>query len=234
MTTTTKALILMIETHHIPAAQQAYNVLHDSILGLKIKPGQSVSEKEISTRIGVSRQPVREAFIRLSHEGLLNIRPQIGTFVTRLNVAQINEAAFIRVALECAAVRESIQKATKADIKKLHRIIESHQRANEDGDFDQVYIYDSAFHIKLFEISCYPGVWKMVNQARSYMLRLRSLSVVNMTYSVARSIEYHTQILTYIEKGDGEAAALSMKKHIESNVTYMERLIEEMPDYFET
>jgi DNA-binding GntR family transcriptional regulator len=55
-----------------------------------------------------------------------------------------------------------------------------------------------------------------------------------MTYSVARSIEYHTQILTYIEKGDGEAAALSMKKHIENNVTYMERLIEEMPDYFET
>ena len=226
--------MLMIETHHIPAAQQAYNVLHDSILGLEIKPGQSVSEKEISTRIGVSRQPVREAFIRLSHEGLLNIRPQIGTFVTRLNVAQINEAAFSRVALECAAVRESIQKATKADIKKLYRIIESHQRANEDRDFDQVYIHDSAFHIKLFEISGYPGVWKMVNQARSHMARLRSLSVVNMTYSVALSMEYHTQILTNIEKGDGKAAALSMKNHIESNVAYMERLIEEMPEYFET
>ena len=108
------------------------------------------------------------------------------------------------------------------------------KRANEDGDFDQVYIHDSAFHIKLFEISGYPGVWKMVNQARSHMARLRSLSVVNMTYSVAESIKYHTQILTLIESGNGEAAAKSMKKHIESNLAYMERLIEEMPSYFET
>jgi DNA-binding GntR family transcriptional regulator len=226
--------MLMIENHHIPAAQQAYNVLHDSILVLEMKPGQSVSEKEMATRIGVSRQPVREAFIRLSHEGLLNIRPQIGTFVTRLNVAKINEAAFTRVALECAAVRESVQKATKVDIKKLHRIIENHQRAYEDGDYDQVYSHDSAFHIKLFEVSGYPGVWKMVNQARSHMARLRSLSVSNMTYSVARSIEYHTQILSFIVSVDGEAAAQSMKNHIKSNVAYMERLIEEIPDYFET
>jgi DNA-binding GntR family transcriptional regulator len=55
-----------------------------------------------------------------------------------------------------------------------------------------------------------------------------------MTYSVARSIEYHTQILSFIVSVDGEAAAQSMKNHIKSNVDYMERLIEEIPDYFET
>ena len=227
-------MIKITATHHIPAAQQTYKILHDRILKLEMNPGQSVSEKDISMQIGVSRQPVREAFIRLSHEGLLTIRPQIGTFVTRLNVAQINEAAFTRVALECAIVRETIKKATKADFKKLHRIIEGHQQADEDGDYDQVYIQDTTFHIKLFEISSYPGVWKMVSQARSHMARLRSLSVANMTYSVAESIKYHTQILTLIESGNGEAAAKSMKKHIESNLAYMERLIEEMPSYFET
>ena len=84
---------------HVPAAQQAYLALHEQILRLDLQPGQSVSEKEISSQIGVSRQPVREAFIRLSQEGLLNIRPQVGTFVSRLNVAQIHEAVFARVAL---------------------------------------------------------------------------------------------------------------------------------------
>ena len=227
----------MIETQmaqHIPAAQKAYHVLHDRILKLEMKPGQSVSEKEISLQIGVSRQPVREAFMRLSQEGLLNIRPQIGTFVTRLNIAQINEAAFARVALECAAVRESTQKASQADIKGLHRIIEGHVQASVDGDFDLVYQRDALFHIRIFEISGYPGLWKMVNQARSHMARLRSLSVANMTYSIASSVGHHREVLSSIEAGDGEEAAKRMKNHIESNLSYMERLIEEMPDYFET
>lgn len=125
-------------TPHIPAAQQAYQVLHDRILRLEVEPGQSVSEKEISTQIGVSRQPVREAFIRLSQEGLLIIRPQIGTFVSRLNVKQIHEAVFARVALECASVQIAAKAATERDIRDLRDNIRAHGQASDDAEYDLV------------------------------------------------------------------------------------------------
>ncbi len=219
---------------HIPAAQQAYHALHDRILKLQIEPGQSVSEKEISSQIGVSRQPVREAFIRLSQEGLLYIRPQIGTFVSRLNVAQIHEAVFARVALECASVRIAAEKATPRDIRDLGDNIRAHGQASDDGEYDLVYQLDSAFHIKLLEISGHPGLWKMVNEARSHMARLRQLSIVKMSNTTSMAVQFHTTIMNCIEAREGDKAAAQLKAHIEQNVDYMDQLIEEIPAYFET
>ncbi len=219
---------------HIPAAQQAYQALHDRILRLEIEPGQSVSEKEISSQIGVSRQPVREAFIRLSQEGLLIIRPQIGTFVSPLNVEQIHEAVFARVALECASVRIAANVATERDIRDLYDNIRAHGQASDDGEMDLVYQLDAAFHIKLLEISGHPGLWKMVNQARSHMARLRQLSVTKMSNTSSQAVAFHTSIVESLKARDGEKAARQLKAHIEQNVDYMDQLIEQMPGYFET
>lgn len=227
-------MIRSSDTQHVPAAQQAYQAVHDRILKLELEPGQSVSEKEFSTQIGVSRQPVREAFIRLSQEGLLVIRPQIGTFVSRLNVEQIHEAVFARVALECASVRIAAERATPRDIRDLRDNIRDHHQASEDGEMDLVYERDAGFHIKLLEISGHPGLWKMVNQARSHMARLRQLSVTRMSNTSSQAVAYHTEIADAVEAGNGELAAQKLEAHISQNVDYMDQLIEEIPDYFET
>ncbi|NQV98522.1 MAG: GntR family transcriptional regulator [Rhodospirillales bacterium] len=219
---------------HIPAAQQAYQALHESILRLELEPGQSVSEKEISVQIGVSRQPVREAFIRLAQEGLLNIRPQIGTFVSRLNVAQIHEAVFARVALECASVRLAAGRASARDLRDLGDNIRAHRQASDDGEFDLVYQLDAGFHIKLLEIGGHPGLWKMVNQARSHMARLRQLSVTKMSNTSSQAVAFHTRIMEAVAAGDGDLAARQLEAHIAQNVDYMDQLIAEIPAYFET
>lgn len=221
-------------TAHIPAAQQAYQALHERILRLEVEPGQSVSEKEISSQIGVSRQPVREAFIRLAQEGLLHIRPQIGTFVSRLNVAQIHEAVFARVALECASVRIAAEQASERDLRDLRDNIRDHGQASDDGEFDLVYRLDAEFHIKLLEIAGHPGLWKMVNEARSHMARLRQLSVTKMSNTSNQAVAFHTEILHAVEARDGDLAATKLEAHIVQNVDYMDQLIEEIPGYFET
>ncbi len=221
-------------TQHIPAAQLAYEALHERIIKLEIEPGQSLSEKEMSFQIGVSRQPIREAFIRLSQEGLLNIRPQIGTYVAPLNVARIHEAVFARVALECAAIRVAVGNTTKRDVRDLRETIRAHRQARDDKEFDLVYQLDAAFHIKLLEISGHPGLWKMVNQARAHMARLRNLSILKLTNTISQSVADHTHILDAVADNDAEEASRLMQVHIESNLDFMDRLIEAIPEYFET
>ena len=227
-------MALAATDQHVPAAQLAYQALHERIIKLQLEPGQAVSEKEVSDQIGVSRQPVREAFIRLAQQRLLWVRPQIGTFVSRLNVKQIHEAAFARVALECAAVREATKRADDDDFKYIRETILAHSQASKDKDFDLVYRLDTAFHVKLLELSGHPGLWQMVSQTRAHMARLRNLSAAHMPHTIDTSADYHMRILNAIEARDADTAAQQLKDHIESNLEFMKELIEVNPKYFET
>ena len=84
---------------------QAYTVLRDAIVRGELAPGRQLSENELAELLGISRTPVREALIRLRDDRLVEIVPQLGTFVTHISEAGVADAQFIREALECAAVR---------------------------------------------------------------------------------------------------------------------------------
>lgn len=78
----------------------SYHVLKEQILQLKLEPGTKISEKEIAEQLNVSRTPVREAFMKLAEEELLDIIPQSGTVVSRINLAHVEEGRFIREKIE--------------------------------------------------------------------------------------------------------------------------------------
>ena len=77
--------------------EYAYRVLYENIMSLKLPPGTAMSEQELSGILNVSRTPVREAFIRLSQKGLLEILPQRGTFVSKIHTEQLAEFRFFRI-----------------------------------------------------------------------------------------------------------------------------------------
>ena len=79
--------------------EYAYRVLYDNIMNLHLVPGTAMSEQELSTMLSVSRTPVREAFIRLAQKGLLDVLPQRGTFVSKINTEQLAEFRFLRVTI---------------------------------------------------------------------------------------------------------------------------------------
>lgn len=89
--------------------EYAYRVLYENIMSLKLPPGTAMSEQELSGILNVSRTPVREAFIRLSQKGLLEILPQRGTFVSKIHTEQLAEFRFFRVTLERAIVELACQ-----------------------------------------------------------------------------------------------------------------------------
>jgi len=84
---------------------QIYERLRRAITTLELAPSESVSEKDLAQKLGVSRTPVREALIRLADEGLIDVLPQRGTFVAPIRLQDVEDAQFIREALEVAVVR---------------------------------------------------------------------------------------------------------------------------------
>ena len=91
----------------VPMAQRIVSRLRHAIVTMRIKPGEKLSEQEIADRFGVSRQPVREAFIKLAEAGLVRVLPQRGTLVVKISVAAVEDARFVREAIECAVTREA-------------------------------------------------------------------------------------------------------------------------------
>src|SRR4051794_5238427 len=98
------------------ARDQVYVHLRASIVTAELEPGRQLSENELAGRLGVSRTPIREALVRLRDDRLVEIVPQLGTFVAPISDRGLSDAQFVREALECAAVRLAAQKQTPADV----------------------------------------------------------------------------------------------------------------------
>ena len=108
-----------------PIHQWVYKVLRTAIIEIHIRPTQALSEKEISDLLGVSRTPVREAFIRLAEDGLINITPQKRSIVSPIDLDQAEEARFVRRALEKAVIKEACGRLTDEDRSALESNIET-------------------------------------------------------------------------------------------------------------
>jgi len=94
-------------TSEEPLASQVYQILRDEIISMRLIPGQLISEKEIAEVLKASKTPVREALIRLEIDGLVNIVPKSGTYVSPIRINKYIEACFTRLQLEIGAVRRA-------------------------------------------------------------------------------------------------------------------------------
>src|SRR5690606_26547566 len=104
------------------------------------------SEKDIAARFGVSRQPVREAFIKLSEAGLVEIRPSRGTYVMKISVREVANARFVREAIECDIARDAAWLATPVHIAALQALLAAQRDAAERNDYWLFNEHDEAFH----------------------------------------------------------------------------------------
>lgn len=115
--------------NNMPVNQQIYRTLRQDIVTCVIPPGTLLSEKEISSRFNVSRQPVREAFIKLAEAGLVQVLPQRGTFVMKISAKRVADGRFIREAVETAVVRRAAVVATPYDLALLEHNLQRQRLA---------------------------------------------------------------------------------------------------------
>src|SRR5882724_12220927 len=104
-------------------AEQVFRTLRSSIITMRLTPATALSEQDIADRLKVSRQPVREAFIKLSEIGLLRVMPQRGTFVVKISAKAVMDARFVREAVECAIARRAAGRIGEPAMADLSAII---------------------------------------------------------------------------------------------------------------
>lgn len=223
----------LLREHSTTSARvQAYAALRAAIITAELAPGRQLSENELAARLGVSRTPIREALVRLRDERLVEIVPQLGTFVTRISTPAVADAQFIREALECACVRRSAELATEDDIAALEDNLRAQERARDSDDFDAFYVLDDAFHQALCDLSEHHAVWPVSQRARGHLNRVRRLSMPVPSY-LAEMIEQHRRVVSAVADHDCDGAEALLRDHLRNVLQAVPRIRAQHPGFFE-
>src|SRR4051795_12129128 len=115
-------------------AEQVFQTLRTAIVTMRLTPATAISEQDIADRLKVSRQPVREAFIKLSEIGMVRVLPQRGTFVVKISAKAVTDARFVREAVECAIARRASAGIGKPAMDELRGILSAQRKAARDPE----------------------------------------------------------------------------------------------------
>jgi DNA-binding GntR family transcriptional regulator len=196
------------------AASRIYSDLRAELVSLRRRPGEPISEAEIALSYGVSRTPVREAILKLSDEGLLEIFPQSGSFVSRIPVGALPEAIIVRTALETTTARMAAERASASQLLNLHAILERQREADAAGERDAFHQADEMFHAAIADVAGYPGIWTLILQVKVHVDRYRRLTLPQHG-RMAQVIAEHEAVLEAIEAHNPAGARAAMEFHLE-------------------
>jgi DNA-binding GntR family transcriptional regulator len=213
------------------ARARVYANLRDAIIRAELEPGRRLSENELAASLGVSRTPVREALVRLRDERLVDIVPQLGTYVSPISTRAVGDAQFIREALECAAVRAAALRVTDEDIEGLEYNLAAQERARDAADFDAFYVLDEQLHQAICDLSGH-GVWAITQRAKGHLNRIRRLSLPMPSY-LAEMIAEHREIVARLDDRDPDGAETALRHHLQMVLRELPRIRSQHPDFFE-
>jgi len=195
------------------AATQIHATLRDEIVRMELKPLDILNEKLLGQRFGVSRTPVREALLRLADEGLVEIYPQSGTFVSRIPRRALYEAILIRKALEATTVSLAIVAMRDDRLQGLEANQKALRQAAQSGDIAHFHQIDSEFHQLVADIAGYPGIWTVIAQVKVQIDRYRFVTLPQQG-RLDLVIAEHAAIIEGMRRRDDGAAVLAMSQHI--------------------
>ena len=217
--------------HTVAVGPQIYRTLRQRIISADLTPGTFLSESEIGNEYGLSRQPVREAFIKLSEEGLLEIRPQRGTLVRKISIDAVLDARFIREAIEADIVKIVAKESDPAVVSELRRLIEVQQGISQT-DPAAFLKTDEKFHKTLAEAAGKSSAWKVLEGLKSQLNRVRFLC--SWQLSMSKVIEQHEIIVEAIAESKPNKANTAMRKHLREVLKDIRSVAQEYPEFFES
>ena len=112
--------------------------VYECILDGRYQPGDQVKENQLAGELGISRAPVREALKELTVSGIIDYRPQVGSFIARLSPKEISDAYTTRGILEGYTIMATRDRFNEVDMKKLQSLVDEMRAAAERGDYKEV------------------------------------------------------------------------------------------------
>lgn len=208
-----------------------YDTLRAHILNFKLVPGTIMSTQEMATRLSVSRTPVREAFIRLQRDGLVQILPHRETMVSLIDMERVRQERFLRMNLEPAVIRLFFQNMETVHLREFHSLIELQLKASVEKDYESFHRYDNDFHRIFFHGAGQPLVWDLINQSSTHYQRFRLLSLQyqNIPGSI---IQQHQEILCALEDHQLDTILKIHQDHLSKLDIEEDLLRQKNPEYF--
>lgn len=219
------------QSRKVTVSGRVHDVLRDAIVQLRFSPGSPLSEADVARQLGVSRQPVREAFIKLAEAGLLEIRPQRGTFVRKISVREVANARFIREAIEVAIVRKAAGEADESRLARLDGLLIAQRHAAAAGDHAGFLRLDEAFHQGLAQAADCDDAWRVLEGLKAQMDRVRYLSLPDAT-PMEVLIDQHAAILASVVARDPAAGEAALRRHLSEIHQSLPRLATAHPTFF--
>ena len=195
-----------------PIAGQAYLSIKQRILDLAFEPGELLSENGLANEFGLSRTPIREALKRLEGDGLVDVVPQQGTFVSEIRRELVVDAQYARSALECALAADAARLRSDEDVRQLEFNLDGQALAVERGDYTALYRLDDEMHQRIAAAARRPNVWELVAEVKVHVDRARKLTL--QPHHTPNLVGQHRRIVEAIIAQQSGAAAQAMKIHL--------------------
>ncbi len=213
----------------VPIGFQLFSILRSQIVRVELAPGVQLSETAIAADFRVSRQPVREVFIKLADEGLLEIRPQRGSFVPKISITKVEDARFVREAVEADVVKLAAERFDAAQVAELSKCLDAQMRVDDVAKFIEL---DDQFHRMLAVGAGHSHAWRVVETQKAQLDRVRHLSVNQFPKSAL--IDQHADIVQAIRKSDPAQAEKVMRRHLRMVTADLPKIAEAHPDFFDS
>ena len=209
----------------------AYDTLKKAIMELKMAPGRFISEKEIIDMLQVSRSPIREAFVKLAQEGLIETIPQKGSFIALINLQQAEESRFVRETLEAAIVRQACELLSAEQALQLQNLIALQELCVEEKNYERIFELDEEFH-KTIMVGCGKArTWELLQQLSTHYNRIRFLRLSD-NHDWNLIISQHKEIVQAIRDKNPDLAERVIREHLNRVVLEREELKGKYPTYF--
>lgn len=188
-----------------------FTALSEAIRNLQLPPATPISEPGVAAALKVSRAPVREAITRLADLGLITVVPQVGSQVAPISLHEVEEAVFIRRALETSAFQQAISSDTP-DVTRIQSLVDENAAAAAERDLEAFFETDEMLHQNVFALAGVPRLWDVVRGTKMQLDRLRRL---NLAAAIENDevIAEHQQLVDALATRDSVAGTRVIDKH---------------------
>ena len=213
------------------SSETIYDELKDDIIFLRLKPGEEISQADVSSKYDVSRSPVRDALMRLRSEGLVVMRPQRGCWVSKIDLSRVDDECFFRLALEKSVIDRYREYMKPSDITRLEYFIALQKEASAASDPVAFYNADDDMHSIFFEATGLMRIWQLIQRETGNHRRMRILSMGSKDV-LDKNIAQHEELVEALRRKDFPLAVTLETEHLSKLKCQTDAIIESNPEYF--
>ena len=216
--------------------EEIYRDITNQIVNLKILPGEKIKEEDLARTYNVSRTPIRSTIARLEKDGLVEVRPKNGTFVTKINPAHLQAFIFIRKAVEEKVLLELFEKIDLIQITRLEVILEKQKEIVDlEPSVEKSRLFlesDNFFHKNISSFANKQFVWEEINKAQPLFSRLRVIANMRKKVLVSDVYNKHCMMVEAFKNKDKEALIKAYNEHLDDGFIDIEDVQKEHKEYF--